>query len=51
MSSKLHAWVDKPVNFMLALALLPIMVPILIIFILSGIGMYFYDKWNDGFNN
>jgi hypothetical protein len=36
---------------LLGIAMLPLAVPIIIVFAISGIGMYFYDKWNDGLDN
>jgi|SaaInlV_120m_DNA_2_1039728.scaffolds.fasta_scaffold131764_1 hypothetical protein len=33
---------------LIGIVMLPLAVPIMIVFVISGIGMYFYDKWNDG---
>jgi hypothetical protein len=47
---KLH-WYEEIACWIGAILILPFALPIILVFLISGIGLYFYDKWNDGLNN
>tara|TARA_Y100000310_G_C19972313_1_gene486022 strand:- start:176 stop:346 length:171 start_codon:yes stop_codon:yes gene_type:complete len=44
-------WHEEIACWIGAILILPFTLPIMLVFLLSGIGLYFYDKWNDGLNN
>ena len=41
-------WYSEACCWIGAILLIPLTLPLMMLFLASGVGLYFYDKWNDG---